>query len=412
MVSSSGIAGEGPEASVVGRTVSRPSEHIAAADRDRLVESHLPLVRAIARRYTGRGETLDDLVQVGSLGLIRASRRFEPDRGIAFATFVAPAIEGEIRRHLGDHAGALRIPRELQRMTGELRRRRQELSGVLGREPSTEELAEALGVQRGDVELALEAERARDQIPGSADELEFSTEYEFPSATHDRLSVADSARVLDERERRIVFLRFHADLTERDIAQELGLSQATVSRLLAGALDKLRDDLTDRKAADSDAGSGPDPAVSPGEDAGGVQEPAQKRSAPGPRAGGRSRMARVAASPQKASAGETAPQGQGSAPKASTPSGRFLVRMPSELHQELSQAAEREQVSLNRYVTQALAESVSPHAAAEADGADATRAAAPRRRGFRMLVAANLVVIVIAAAAAITLLVLALERGI
>src|SRR5947209_7541258 len=195
----------------------------AVAKRERLIESHLPLVRAIARRFAGRGEPLDDLVQVGSIALIRASDRFEPDRGVAFATFAAPAIEGEIRRHLGDRTTSLRIPRGLQRMSGELQRGRAQLGASLGRDPTVDELATALGVAREDVERALEAERAREAPSEAAEVDEVAGEYEFRPSTDDRLLLALAARALNERERRIVFLRFHADMTERDIADQLGI---------------------------------------------------------------------------------------------------------------------------------------------------------------------------------------------
>ena len=105
------------------------------ADRARkdLVSSHLPLVRAMARRYGGRGEEFEDLVQVGALGLVKASGRFDPSRGVAFASFAAPAVEGEIRRHLHERGPGLRLPRETHRMTNELKRCESELSAALAR---------------------------------------------------------------------------------------------------------------------------------------------------------------------------------------------------------------------------------------------------------------------------------------
>ena len=163
--------------------------------RQELVRSHLPLVRAVARRYGGRGEDLEELVQVGSLALVKASGRFGPDRGVAFASFAAPAVEGGIRRHLRDRSGrATRVA-----------------SG-------TTDSGEAAADPAGELD--------------SIDESEF------------RLLLADGLRVLDERERRIVFLRFHGDMTERQIASSVGISQAHVSRLLEGALVKLRAEFT------------------------------------------------------------------------------------------------------------------------------------------------------------------------
>lgn len=371
-----------------------------------MIESHLPLVRAIAKRYAGRGEALEDLVQVGALGLIRASDRFDSDRGVAFATFAAPAIEGEIRRHLGDRTTALRIPRELRRMTGLLQRRRAELRASLGREPTVDELATALGAEREDVERALEAARARDPGGESPSVDDVAGDYEFGSISDDRLLLERGARVLDERERRIVFLRFHADMTERDIASEIGVSQAHVSRLLAGALAKLREELEDENDGSIEAVGSALPAAQP------------EQEAP------TSSLPPVGASQEKAELTSTnAPEGTDGPPKEGTSrrkggsSGRFLVRMPSTLHQELSEAAEREQVSLNRYVNDTLAASVTGPGPGGADGpagtaeADPRSSSLPQKRSFRMLLAANVIVMVVAGVAAVVLLILALEQG-
>jgi RNA polymerase sigma-B factor len=382
--------------------------------RERLIESHLPLVKSIAKRYAGRGETVEDLVQVGSIGLIRASDRFDPDRGAAFATFAAPAIEGEIRRHLDDRASALRVPRELKRMTGEVQRCRTELSSSLGRTPTVTELAAALELEPGQVERALDAERALQPSPAQAEDVaRATTQSESLAGTEDRLLVAAGAQVLDERERRIVLLRFHADMTEQEIARDLGISQAHVSRLLSAALAKLRTELTED--AGQPAGHGDD-AVSP--------------------AGGHGPARRTGKSREKDSPERTKPKieavgaGEKEPAKQSRHSGRFLVRMPSALHEKLTAAAARDQVSLNRFVTDVLAAAVSRkhgiqsgihrgsgrrpagrHQSPVELGPDA----APdeqRRKRFRMLLAANIVVIVAAAVVASVLLVLALERGI
>ncbi len=457
-----------------------------------MIESHLPLVRSIARRYAGRGENLDDLVQVGALGLIRASDRFDPGRGIAFATFATPAIEGEIRRHLGDRTTSVRIPRELQRMSGELARCRTRLAASLGRAPTVDELASELAVEREDVERALQAERARELMPEpSDDDVEAPGSSESQTSADDRLLLARGARVLDERERRIVFLRFHADMTERDIAGEIGISQAQVSRLLTGALAKLRDELADENVADPQ----PQPtsqgsrktrsrkvtgtriaAVRASRQKGGPDAVTASQHESDPAAvAGLPEQAELASHPKadlalpyhvivrpegEAGSGWTAaiedlpgceargtspeeavehlrssmenwlsaavegrqvippPKRAASKPKpASSHSGRFLVRMPSDLHQELSVAAEREHVSLNRFVTASLAASVSSLGTSSsrlpvADIGHDPGSPARRRRSFGMLLAANVIVIVFATAAAIALLILALERGI
>ncbi|MBV8432394.1 MAG: sigma-70 family RNA polymerase sigma factor, partial [Solirubrobacterales bacterium] len=338
---------------------------------------HLPLVRSIAKRYAGRGETVEDLVQVGALGLIRASDRFDPRRGVAFASFATPAIEGEIRRHLDDRTSSLRIPREVQRLGGRLERSRTRLQDQLGRAPRVDELASDLGVEVDAVNRALDARRAREPGGPVEDLAEQPDGAESSGASDNRLLLARGAQVLDERERRIVFLRFHGDLTEQQIARELGISQAYVSRLLKGALAKLRSELT-REASLEPAGPETTSISTPPRESQGQAKAGQPK--------------------RRAAAGH---------------SGRFLVRMPSDLHQQLTDAAEQEHVSLNRFITDALAASVSdesPGAPEPAPQAGPEEQSARRR--FRMLVAANIVVIVLAVLVAVALLVLALEREI
>src|SRR5207248_1445629 len=132
-------------------------------------ESHLPLAHAVARRFAGRGESLDDLVQVGSMGLVKAGNRFDKNRGVSFAAFAAPVIEGEIRRHLRDRGSLLRIPRDLQRASGELAHKRSLFAAIRGRSPSTSELAAALEIGEATVERVLAAELARDSVPFSGE---------------------------------------------------------------------------------------------------------------------------------------------------------------------------------------------------------------------------------------------------
>jgi RNA polymerase sigma-B factor len=461
----------------------------AKVSRARLIESHLPLVRAIARRYDGRGEALDDLVQVGAVGLIKAADRFDPSRGAAFATFATPAIEGEIRRHLRDRASPVRIPRGLQQMSGQLRRRRGELTAALGRSPNRSELAAAIGADELDVERALNAERALESIRISAKDnpIELPDVSETVTGSDDRLLLADSVRVLDERERRIVLLRFHADMTEREIARAVGISQAHVSRLLGGALEKLRVELVasgdgegDIRPAEAISGSSSDQsgqklnksvalpskiapvgATQQKPTVAGYLELPYHVSVRSERDGDRSVWcATVDELPGCASRGSTPdeavdqlrpameswlavalaenreiPVPEGAAVESRTaPShkGRFLVRMPSSLHEQLARAAEREQVSLNRFVTDALAGSLARTEPAEPSATPApsasTRPPAPesldseidsargsvrgRSPALGVALATNLVVVVLAGLLALVLLVLALERGI
>lgn len=461
---------------------------LAGAARERLIESHLPLVKAVARRYAGRGAELDDLVQVGAIGLIKATDRFDPGRGVAFASFATPTIEGEIRHHLRDRTSALRIPRELQYLSREIRRCQGQLAGTLGRAPTTAELAAAVSAEEQDVERALAAEQARDSVPIPADDDESPPpEIRAPyEGSDERLALVDQMRALDDRERQIVYLRFHADLTEREIARQVGISQAHVSRLLTGALQKLRDELGTIDSPSDTGDTTMKPLISPANK--GVpssaragmskrrrgQTPAGRgadnriRGVTGPRAkatvarylelpyhvmvktereGSRAAWtASVEELPGCMARGDTpdeaveqlrpameawltaaiaeekeipAPARDTAKPKTpSSHSGRFLVRMPSDLHEQLALAAERRQVSLNRYVTDALAQAVSPSPPPPADApivAVPATAAPPKRapaRSLRVALAANLVVVVVAGLVAVALLVLALQRGI
>jgi RNA polymerase sigma factor (sigma-70 family) len=286
----------------------------------------------------------------------------------------------------------VRIPREQEQVRHELRHRREELTSVLAREPTVSELAVSLGVEEADIERALSAERARNMVPMSAADNAQAQPPDQVTAedSDDRLVLASSLQSLDERERRIVFLRFHADMTERDIARELGISQAHVSRLLAAALARLRQELAGQGVeADTTADTTRSHADALGTRISSVGEPEDRGSLTG-----------------QVPAGSKA---------AHTYSGRFLVRMPASLHEQLAQAAEREQLSLNRLVTNLLSAAVSeggaePKSDSPAAGSTDTPRVSPR--AVRLALATNLVVVVVAGIVAVVLLVLALERGI
>lgn len=434
--------------------------------RERLIAAHLPLVRSIARRHVGRGEELDDLVQVGAVGLVKASDRFDPSRGVGFGTFAAPVIEGEIRHHLRDRTRPVRIPRDVERIRARLRREGAKLASGLGRTPTTQELAAALGVDDGDIERALTAERSEAAISLSskAGAGALSAETETPPSSDDRLLVASSLLALDERERRLVFLRFHADMTERQIAREVGISQAHVSRLLSRALAKLRKELaiTDVAPAEGDIspetrerGSRNVRTMNSSSNQPEKRTIAQHLELPyhidvkSEREGERSCWtATVEELPGCGSQGDTPEQAVARlrpameswfesaiaenrqipmpgpdavrSRAAHSYSGRLLVRMPKLLHQQLAHRAEQEQISLNRLVTEVLAEAVeqddlgkSP--TANAPGSEVDRPSGyPRASGrsLRLALATNLVVVVLAGIVALVVLVLALERGI
>ena len=341
---------------------------------------------------------MDDLVQVAAVGLVKAANRFDTRRGVSFPAFAEPTMEGEIRHHLRDRSGTVRIPRELQRLGKRLRSRQSELAISLGRAPTLSELADAVDADTKQVERALAAERAREPVslPPPEEGAGGESADEPYADSDDRLLISERMHVLGERERQIVYLRFHADLTERQIAHEVGISQAHVSRLLAAALTKLRAELAGDESPATAGDTTEEPVISP-------PRPAAKASETGP---------------TKSSA-----PGKPSAKPGAGYSGRFLVRMSGELHQQLAQAAEREQVSLNRFVTDALAKSVTGESRETPSAAGIPAAEPPppahdradhernSRRTLRMVLAANLVLVVLAGTIAVVLLVLALQRG-
>lgn len=216
--------------------------HGAADPAADLVRRHLSLVRQLARRYAGRGESLEDLVQVASVGLVAAARRYDPVRGVPFVAYALPTIDGELRRYLRDRCSSVRVPRREQEYAAALRRAATDAAQRLGREASLDETADAAGISR---------ERARDAIvatlaPASLTALERQpspdAEAEIESCEQ-RALVNDLLEALDPGEREVVRLRFAGDLSQSEIARRLGTSQSSVSRVLTAALAKLRDSL-------------------------------------------------------------------------------------------------------------------------------------------------------------------------
>jgi RNA polymerase sigma-B factor len=231
------------------------------AARDRVIEAHLPLVRALARRYAGRSEQLEDLIQVGSIGLIKAIDRFQLDRGVELTTYAIPTIIGEIKRHFRDKGWSVHVPRRLKELSLRLTHLVEQLSGTLGRSPTVAELAKAAGVEEEEVIEALEIGQAYSTMslsaaPGGDDDTDLDPLGSIGSAepgfetSEDRALLLPGFRALDPRERRIMHLRFFAGLTQSEIAAEVGISQMHVSRLIRRSLDKMRDEIeTQRKAS-------------------------------------------------------------------------------------------------------------------------------------------------------------------
>ena len=217
--------------------------------RERALVELMPLVRALASRYAGRGEPLEDLVQVGALGLVKAVDRFDVDRGVEFSSYAVPTIVGEIRRHFRDKAWAMHVPRRVKELSVRLSRVLDELTTELGRSPTVAELAEAAGAEEEEVIDALDSAHAYStrslHAPfeeGGDDSLaeKLGEEETGYRDVEDGSIVATGLDALDERERRIVELRFFDEMTQSQIAAEIGISQMHVSRLLRRALVKMR----------------------------------------------------------------------------------------------------------------------------------------------------------------------------
>ncbi len=223
-----------------------------AGPRDELVTMHLPLVHHLARRFRDRGEPHDDLVQVGTIGLIKAVDRFDPERGVEFSTYATPTVLGEIKRHFRDKGWSVRVPRRLQELRMSIAGATAELSQDLGRSPTVKELATRLEVTEDEVLEGLEAAQSYSTL--SLDGAGNDPGGDSPALV-DTLGTDDSAlahveyretlrpllAALPDRERQIVLLRFFHNKTQSQIADEVGVSQMHVSRLLAKSLATLRD---------------------------------------------------------------------------------------------------------------------------------------------------------------------------
>ena len=310
----------------------------------------MPLVDALARRHDRRGAEHDDLVQAGSIGLLNAIERFDPKRGEEFVAFAVPTVEGEMKRHIRDRTGPVRLPRRLHEASVRLPGAREELTARLSRAPTPTELAREVGVSPQDLpSLEIATSGGSNRV---APEEEPDAELD---ASESRLLLAGAFKSLDDTDRRILYLRFVRELSRREVADELGLSQSALARRTKAALAKLRAELEGRPAPE------PEPELEP-----------ESEPEPGPKA-------------QPAH------------------SGRLMLRMPQSLHTELAKAAEREEVSLNQYITNTLAASMRWHAEQE-----------PAPQPPRWLPAAlltNIVVVVIAGVIALVLLIVAWQNG-
>lgn len=229
-------------------TIERFREYKRTRDRalrNALVERHIELARALARRFANRNEPLDDLEQVAMLGVLKAVERFDPERGTPFAVFAVPTVLGELRRHFRDHGWMVRVPRRIQNLHLHMGALVTELAQRLGRSPTVQELAEAAGVEQEDVLEALEAANcyrpsALEASATGADPAERVGRLDDDLASaDDRVSLLPLLEQLPPQQQRIIYLRYFEDMTQGEIAQEMGVSQMQVSRLLARSLSEL-----------------------------------------------------------------------------------------------------------------------------------------------------------------------------
>ena len=322
----------------------------------------MPLVEALAHRHERRGAEHDDLVQAGSIGLLNAIERYDPKRGEEFVAFAVPTVAGEMKRHLRDRAATVRLPRRLHEASVRLPRARAALTARLGRPPTVEELADEVGIA-GQELAQLETTVAR----GSNDAPDETGSNDL-DASEARVALSGAFRTLDDTDRKILYLRFVEERSRREVATALGMSQGALARRADAALAKLRTELEGRAFGETAAAARPAPT----------------------------------------------PNGSGEAPPASAKvrgghSGRLMLRMPQSLHAELAEAADREEVSLNQFITNTLAAAVGWHT----EGAGPLAAPQPQEppRWLPAALLTNIIVIVIAGAVALALLVIALTQG-
>ena len=220
--------------------------------REQLIVSHVNLVRYIAAKFKNRGEPLDDLIQVGTIGLIKAIDRFDPSRGLEFTTYATPTIMGEIKRHFRDKGWTIRVPRRLQELSAKVNSATDELTARLQRSPSIEEVAEYLDTTADEVLEAMESSSAYSSVPleaqgGNEDDDAPSVIDRYASVDGD-LEASDDRMVLEgvigefpEADQQAIRMRFIDGMTQVEIAKRLGISQVQVSRMLRRALRRIQD---------------------------------------------------------------------------------------------------------------------------------------------------------------------------
>jgi RNA polymerase sigma-B factor len=237
------------------------SQAVRSASRDGLVTLHLPLVEHCARRFRNRGEPLEDLVQVGTIGLIKAIDRFDLERGVEFSTYATPTIIGEIKRHFRDKGWAIRVPRRLQELRMQISSTTADLTQKLGRSPTVRELADAIGCSVEEIIEGIDSSNAYATLSLDATDdggedggVSMLDMMGLDDAQLEHVEIRESIKPLLEalpaREKRILLLRFFKNKTQSEIAAEIGVSQMHVSRLLSRTLDQLRTSLQESSEPD------------------------------------------------------------------------------------------------------------------------------------------------------------------
>lgn len=241
----------------------RMAELPEGPERDRIrqevIQAWIPMAKRLARNFRNRGESLEDLEQVASLGLVKAVGRYDPSRGCAFESFAVPTIVGEVKRHFRDHLWGLHVPRRVQELRNRVRTAYRELSTSLdGRTPGIAQLAEHTGLTEDEVRTGLEALESYStlsldaELPGAQDGYSLTDTLGAPEPGFDlvidREAAAPRLRQLPQREREILYLRFFCDMTQSRIAEHLGISQMHVSRLISRTCDRLGAEIADDRA--------------------------------------------------------------------------------------------------------------------------------------------------------------------
>ncbi|MCE5253462.1 MAG: RNA polymerase sigma factor SigF [Actinomycetia bacterium] len=257
--------GERPESLSERELLRRLKEQGDLAAREELITRYLPLVKSLARRFASRGQPVEDLIQVGSIGLIKAIDRFDLGRGVELSTYATPTIMGEIKRYFRDKGWAVKVPRALQDLNVRLNRVIEQLTVELRRSPTIAELATATGVSEEEVVEALESGRAYSSVSifsgGTGEDDESLELLDYLGSEEEAYEVFEQRRVLapamarlDPRERLILHLRFFEGMTQTQVAARVGISQMHVSRLIRKSIDNLRRYMTEDEALAESAG--------------------------------------------------------------------------------------------------------------------------------------------------------------